>query len=152
MTEPAVSRGRSASGYVVAAGLAFFALVMAYFAFGMPGMDHGTPTADPEGYEAVDAETFAARLHNGDPFVVNVHVPFAGEIEGTDEHIPSDRVATSAALPGAMDAEILVYCRTGSMSTDAAEAFVARGYTNVSVLRGGMDAWREAGNELEGVD
>ena len=152
MTEPSVSRSRSASGYVVAFGLAILALVMAYFAFGMPGMDHSTPTADPEGYEALAPETFAGRIHNGDPFVVNVHVPFDGEIEGTDEHIPSDRIATSAPLPKALDAEILVYCKTGSMSADAAEALVARGYTNVSVLRGGMDAWRDAGFELEGVD
>ena len=152
MSGTAASNGRPASGYVVAVGLAFLALVMAYFAFGMPGMDHSTPTTDPEGYEAVDPEAFAARVHNGEPFVVNVHVPFAGEIEATDEHIPSDRIASSGALPSALDAEILLYCKTGSMSADAAEELVARGYTNVSVLRGGMDAWQDAGYSLSGVD
>lgn len=152
MTEETASRRKPLSGYVIAVGLALLALVMAYFAFGMPGMDHSMPPSDPEGYEALDPEVFATRLRNGDPFVVNVHVPFAGEIEGTDEHIPSDRLGSSRTLPRPPGAEILVYCKTGSMSAHVAEALVASGYTNVSVLRGGMDAWREAGYELEGVD
>lgn len=152
MSEPTTSTSRTAPGFAVVAGIALLAIVVAYFAFGMPGMDHSSPPADPVGYQALDPAAFAARLERDEAFVVNVHTPFAGEIEGTDEHIPSDRIRSSSALPSALDAEILLYCRTGSMSADAAEALVDAGYTNVRVLRGGMEAWQAAGYELRGVD
>ena len=147
--EPATDQ-RTISGTAIALALAVFALVLAYFAFGMPGMDHGSSGAPPTGYEAVDPDAFAARLKNADAFVVNVHVPFAGEIDGTDEHIPVDRVADSRALPRARDREILLYCRTGAMADDAAQSLVERGYTDITVLRGGMDAWAASGRPVKG--
>lgn len=146
-----VTKERTISGSAIAIALTAFALVMAYFAFGMPGMDHGSSTAPPVGYDAVNPDTFAARMRNGDPFVVNVHVPFDGEIEGTDDHIPFDRIAASSALPTALASEILLYCRTGAMAADAARALVERGYTNVTVLRGGMDAWEASGRPIRGT-
>lgn len=47
------------------------------------------------------------------------------------------------ALPD-LDAEILVYCRTGVRSAQAAQALVDIGYTNVKDM-GGITAWKEAG-------
>lgn len=153
VTEPvAAPPGRQVPGTLLAAGIGLFALVLAYFAFGMPGMQHGAPTAEPEGYELADADAFAKLTEASSAFVVNVHVPFEGEIADTDEHIAADRLASSDALPRDRRASILVYCKTGSMSADAAEALVAAGYTNVTVLRGGMDAWEASGGTLLGVD
>ena len=153
MSEPATTGSeRSVPGSVIAVAIGALALVLAYFAFGMPGMDHSTPTGEPEGYQLADVETFAALVDDDAALVLNVHVPFEGEIPGTDDHVASDRVAASAALPRNRTEPILVYCKTGSMSADAAEALVAEGYTGVRVLRGGMDAWAAAGRPLDGVD
>lgn len=52
-------------------------------------------------------------------------------------------------MPEGKAAPILLYCRTGRMSADAATAPVDAGYTNVVYLEGGMDAWVAAGHRLE---
>jgi phage shock protein E len=157
---PDEAQERSVPGYLVAAGFALLVAVMAYFAFGMPGMDHGSSTEETSamagmdhdaaaaGFAALEPDAFAARAAKNAAFVVNVHVPFDGEISGTDEHIPYDRIVTSRALPSDRRTAILVYCRTGAMSTQAARALVAAGYTDVAHLRGGMDAWEAAGRRV----
>lgn len=80
-------------------------------------------------------------------FVLNVHTPYEGELEKTDAFIEDweNIAAHTDRLPQDKDAPILVYCRTGRMSTSAVEQLKTLGYTNIYHLEGGMRAYRDAG-------
>ena len=83
--------------------------------------------------------------------LVNTHVPFEGNIPGTDVSIPYDEIGRNVdRLPG-KDTKIVLYCRSGSMSAEAAKTLVDLGYDDVWDLGGGMIAWKESGFSLEGV-
>ncbi len=153
--QTASAAGRPGKALVVALAVAAVA-VGGYFAAGMPGMDHemsADGAADLAGAESMDEmpfmslapEEFAARIERPASFVVNVHIPYEGELEGTDEFVPFDEIVGDGRLPEAGDAEIVLYCRSGRMSAIAAEALVAAGYTDVVDLEGGMEAWEAAG-------
>lgn len=154
--EERTGRGRLPVLVLAAAAL----LVVGYFAFGMPGMDHSTSSGDGSGSEMgpmddgtmsftnLGPDEFATRMAEPSAFVVNVHTPYDGEIDGTDAFIPYQELVDDARLPADKNAEILLYCRTGRMSAIAAADLVGAGYMNVSQLEGGMDAWRAAGRTV----
>jgi rhodanese-related sulfurtransferase len=80
--------------------------------------------------------------------LVNVHVPYAGEIAHTDAFLQYDQISFHFDQLPDKAAPIVVYCRSGRMSTIAAATLVNAGYTNVWELAGGMDAWKQAGLPL----
>lgn len=101
-------------------------------------------------YTDISVAQLREMLAKKDFVLVNTHIPFQGEIEKTDLSIPFHEIDERLdELPG-KGAKIVLYCRSGSMSTDAAETLVERGYTNVYELDGGMIAWEDAGLPLEG--
>jgi len=127
--------------------------VAAYFALGMPGMDHsGDDMAGMSGMQpsdmAVGPDEFATEIGSRDAYVVNVHVPDEGTIDGTDAAIPFDRIVGDSRLPADRDARILLYCKTDRMSREAAVDLMNDGYTNVVFLEGGMDAWERTGRAV----
>lgn len=108
----------------------------------------GRPSGGPDevaGPRLVDPATFVAGIEEPGTFVVNVHVPYEGEIAGTDAFVPFDRIVGDDLLPSDRGAEILLYCRSGRMSGIAARALADAGYTNIVDLDGGMIAWEAAG-------
>ena len=105
-------------------------------------------TVDGGSYLRVQPVELAAMLRAKDFTLVNVHVPYAGEIEPTDAFIPFDTIASRLAELPATDQPIVLYCQTGRMSAIAAETLVKAGYTDVWDLAGGMEAWTAAGLPL----
>ncbi len=100
-------------------------------------------------YVDVSPQELQSILGSNDFPLVNVHIPYEGEIEGTDLFIPFDQIAERLnELPEAKDSKIVIYCRSGGMSAVAARTLVSSGYTNVWNLDGGMIAWQETGYAL----
>jgi rhodanese-related sulfurtransferase len=85
-------------------------------------------------YTDVSAVGLAAMLDDKDFPLINV--PF-DEIEQNLDKLPADK-----------DAQIVLYCRSGSMSGKAARELVSLGFTDVWNVDGGMIAWKQAGYPL----
>ena len=100
-------------------------------------------------YYQLSPNELKAQLEHKDFTFINVHIPYEGEISQTDVLIAFDQIGSSKRLPKAKNAELVLYCRSGRMSTIAAATLVKLGYTNVRELRGGMNAWTAAGYKLE---
>ena len=101
-------------------------------------------------YKNVTAKELNTILKNTDFVFINVHIPFAGNIPGTDVSIPYDQIEQNLVqLPADKDTKIVLYCSSGHMSQIAAEKLVALGYTNVWNLKGGMMDWKQAGFNIE---
>lgn len=94
-----------------------------------------------------DFEAFVA--DNPDADLVNVHIPYEGNLAGTDRYVAFDQILDWDGLPEDRGAPIVLYCRSGNMSGQAARELAEAGYTNIVDLDGGMNAWAAAGRDLE---
>lgn len=111
-----------------------------------------TPSAiatSPEANRLLGPSDFAAAIAEPARITVNVHVPYEGEIPGTDLSIPFDQIAQQAVkLPLDRNTPLAVYCRSGPMSAQAAAELSRLGYTDVVELDGGMRSWQKSGRQL----
>lgn len=142
--------GRSAALLGVAAVLSACAGASVSTAGGVAVDDAVQVPVDGGGsYADITPARLDEMLAEEDFVLVNVHVPYEGEIEGTDAFIPFDQVTAALdELPSDRGAKLVLYCRSGSMSAIAARELVGLGYENVLNLDGGMNAWSAQGFPL----
>lgn len=101
-------------------------------------------------YTDITSDELYAMLKNKDFYFINVHTPYEGEIEKTDAFIPYDHIDKNLdKLPKGKNAKIVLYCRSGRMSAEAAQKLTALGYTNVYNQVLGMHDWQSKGYPLK---
>jgi len=130
---------------VLAAGGAIAAPrpVAASTAPGLPAL-----SKNAAGFINLSVEQLAKSMKSKNFTLINVHVPYQGSLPNTDLKIPFDQIKNNLdKLPG-KDAPVVLYCRSGGMSTQVAAALAGAGYTNIYELAGGSSAWQAAGHEL----
>ena len=94
-------------------------------------------------------ELWRIMLQKKDFPLINVHIPYEGELPQTDALIPYEEVEKHLdKLPRSRDAKIVLYCMSGRMSAIAAETMVRLGYRNVWNLKEGMREWQKKGFPL----
>ncbi|MEO8287773.1 MAG: rhodanese-like domain-containing protein [Chloroflexota bacterium] len=110
----------------------------------------GEPVKTTDGtYTNLTPAELKPMLDHKDFFLVDVHTPPEGRLPNTDARIPFDQVANRISeLPADKGAKIVLSCRSGSMSSEASATLVKLGYTNIYNLKGGMNAWKDAGYEI----
>jgi len=86
-------------------------------------------------------------------FLIDVRSPqehAGGVIPGTDRNIEFSQMKTRHREIGAQPADhIVVYCQSGRRSNIAAETLADLGYKHVYNVSGSMNAWVDAGYELQ---
>lgn len=104
----------------------------------------------PGSIELLPPEEFEKIIQNESVFLLNVHTPYYGKINRTDEIIEDwenlDKYMEK--LPMDVSVPIAVYCRSGKMSADASKQLLEMGYQKIYELDGGMNAWEESGRKI----
>lgn len=139
--------GRTMASLIV--GMAFTLSLQALVAGAGQTINASAAEVGEAGFATITSAELASMLKDKDFFFVNVHVPYEGEIEGTDVFIAFDEIAADLGrLPADRSASIVLYCRSGRMSETAAAELSRLGYANVAHLGGGMVDWKASGHEV----
>ncbi len=106
-------------------------------------------TVDGGSYRNIGVEQLYQMLQQKDFLLVNVHIPYEGELPQTDLFIPYNEIEKNLdKLPSDTAAKIVLYCKSGRMSAIAAETMAKLGFTNVWNLKHGMIDWKAKGYPL----
>ena len=105
---------------------------------------------DQKAYEKIYIDQFVKMMDQKDFILINVHVPYYGEISQTDLLVPFNAIEQQKNdLPKDKNARIVVYCMMGPMGDIAAEKLASMCYARVSNFQGGMMAWTQSGRHLQ---
>ena len=88
-------------------------------------------------------------LDNPDGFLLDVRTQAEWEQDGHLENatlIPHTELESrESELPSDKEELILLYCRSGNRSQDAAQTLLDMGFTNLMELETGINGWKDAG-------
>lgn len=112
------------------------------------------------GIPFVNGADVNAKLERGDDIVV-LDVRTEGEFASDTGHVPGavnlplgdvrTRLSSAAGdLDGLKGHPLFVMCRTENRSTNAAKMLRRAGFSNVSIVKGGIKAWNRAGLPVDG--
>ena len=126
-------------------------LLLFLFIIGLTGCsDYQGPGKETKGYFDVSSNRFVKMIDHKDFTLINTHIPYEGEIPGTDLLIPFNEIERHQAdLPDDKTTPIVVYCKAGPMGDTAAGKLVQMGYTHVIHFKDGMNGWEKAGKSLQ---
>jgi rhodanese-related sulfurtransferase len=99
------------------------------------------------GYRELTPGTLVQMINRGSPLVVDLSAIAdfeKGHILGSKHVAPSQFDPESKDLAKARDLPIVTVCRSGATAAGAARRLVKAGFTNVSTLAGGIEAWKRA--------
>lgn len=125
-----------------------------FFESGRIVATHVEPIAAPSEAskaEDVDASRFASLMKRDDTVVIDVRTPeeiAEGKIKGALEIDFTSPTFAKKATQLPKDKTLLLYCRSGNRSGQAAEFLQSRGYSDMAHLVGGIGAWKDAGYAL----
>jgi rhodanese-related sulfurtransferase len=110
--------------------------------------DPGTQK-ETHSYLNVSVDQFVEMIEKKDFMLINTHIPYEGELPGTDLLIPFNEIEQHRVkLPDDTTTRIVVYCKAGPMGDIAADKLVKMGYTHVIHFKDGMNGWEKAGKSL----
>ena len=104
------------------------------------------PVPNPSRFK-LTPQQLKTMLANKDFTLINVHIPYEGEIPGTDMNIPYNNI-DAFRQKFKPNQKIVIYCRSGAMSAYTFQKLKQAGFQQVYDLSGGMIAWQNAGYQL----
>ena len=128
--------------FLLAAVICFGMAILKFYSARMD-RPSAKPQASDKPWATITAEEAKTRLdENPDAILLDVRTQEeydGGHIPGA-VCFPNEDILPELPLPFEKDAEILVYCRSGCRSAEAAEKLTGMGYANVSDF-GGIQDW-----------
>lgn len=100
------------------------------------------------GVKEISVTQLHEMIEDKDFILVNVHIPYEGEIPHTDKFIPYNEIEEHLSELPDKNKKIVLYCRSDRMSEIVAKTLEKEGYSNLYNLKGGMKAWKAAGYQL----
>ena len=127
----------------------YIIITLAFLSVGLLSVYKNRNVSQAQKYTNITSGQLYEMLKNKDFYFVNVHIPYEGEIEGTDAFVPYNEIAQNLdKLPEDKNAKIVLYCRSGKMSEIAAQELSDLGYTNVYNHQFGMHDWQSKGYKI----
>ena len=110
-------------------------------------------TGAPADWDRVNADDFEATIaSNPDGFLLDVRTESEwrddGYLDGATLVPHSELQDREDELPEDKDSTVLLYCRSGNRSQQAAETLQDMGFTRIIELESGINGWKDAGKSV----
>jgi rhodanese-related sulfurtransferase len=105
-----------------------------------------------KGFAEVDVTEASDLLESGEAMLIDVREPQEYEFE----HVPGALLLPLSFLdpdlfPKITEKRMMFICGVGKRSAAVCKQLSKAGFTNLTNIQGGLDAWREASLDLEGT-